>query len=139
MYENYEKSRLRRSDIVYPQLSYAINWALFSVFKELGQGYQEKYYQRAIAKEFQARSILFKEQVQVPLAYRQESIGAYFLDFLIDGKVVLEIKRGDYFRKHTIEQIVGYLRATKLQIGLIANFTQNGVKIRRILNAKNFS
>jgi len=139
MHENNEnknkKPTLRRQDIIYPELSYRINGVLFDVFKEVGPGLQEKYYQRAIAQGLQERSIQFQEQVSIPLAYKGKSIGRYFLDFLIEGKIILELKRGDYFQKHTLQQIVAYLQSTNKQLGLIANFTTNGVRVKRILNS----
>lgn len=136
MYENNEKPKLRRGDIILPELSYSINGALFAVFKELGPGYQEKYYQRALVAEFRERNLAFNEQVKIPLTYKREDIGRYFLDFLVEEQVVLEIKRGDYFQKSTLNQVVAYLQATGCSLGLIANFTQNGVKVKRILNQR---
>src|SRR3989344_7689592 len=70
----------------------------------------------------------FKEQVSIPLKYQGEKIGNYFLDFLIDNKVILEIKKGDYFSRTNINQIFAYLKAANLQLGLLANFTTSGIK-----------
>jgi len=70
----------------------------------------------------------------VPLKYKDVKVGSYFLDFLIDNKIVLEIKRGDYFRKVNIEQVYHYLVATDLALGVLAQFTGSGVRIKRILN-----
>lgn len=131
-----EKPVLRRQDIIHPELSYRISGVLFDVFKELGPGLQEKYYQRAIAQGLRGNNIMFREQVMVPLLYQEKDIGRYFLDFLIEGKIVLEIKRGDYFQKHTLQQIIAYLKTANKQLGLIANFTTNGVQIKRILNTR---
>jgi GxxExxY protein len=125
---------VRRNDLAYPELSYKINGILFDVFKELGAGYQERYYQRAIALAFKKNHVRFQEQIRVPLQYASEAIGSYVLDFFIEDCIVLEIKKGDYFKKQNLNQVIGYLKAKNLRLGLIANFTSNGVKIRRILN-----
>ncbi len=127
-------SRLRRKDLVYPELSYEISGILFDVFKELGSGYQEKYYQRAIAEAFTKHKIEFQEQVPVPLLYKDKQIGWYLLDFLVVGKIVLEVKKGQYFKKQNIDQVLGYLKSTGLKLGVIANFTPNGARIKRIVN-----
>ncbi|MBI4812416.1 GxxExxY protein [Candidatus Falkowbacteria bacterium] len=126
--------KLRRTDLVYPELSYRIVGILFEIFKQLGSGYQEKYYQRAITLELKRCGLKFKEQVFSPLKYKEEKIGSYFLDFLIDDKIVLEIKKDRNFSRKNIEQVVAYLKVFNLQLGIIANFTSEGLKFKRIVN-----
>lgn len=107
---------------------------VFDVFNQLGYGYQEKYYQKAIAKSLKVLNIPFKEQLPFNIKYKDEIIGRYFLDFLIDGKIILEIKKESSFHKRNIEQVIGYLKKTNLKLGLLVNFTKNGIKFKRILN-----
>jgi len=126
--------KLRRKDLIYPKLSYQIIGILFDVYNELGGGHYEKYYQKAIA--FKKCGLFFKEQIYVPLNFKGNKIGNYYLDFLIGNKIVLEIKRGEKFRKKDIEQLYSYLKATNLRLGIIANFTKSGVRFKRILNIK---
>lgn len=115
-------------------MSYKIIGVVFDVFNELGYGYQEKYYQKAIAKSFNQLGISYKQQVPFMIKFKGEIIGRYFLDFLIEDKIVLEIKKETNFRKHNIKQVIGYLKATSLKLGIIVNFTKDGVKFKRILN-----
>ena len=129
-----EKTKVIRTDLIYPELSYKIIGILFEVFNNLGPCYREKYYQRAISSIFKKQNINFQEQVLIPLIYKDEKIGKYYLDFIIDNKIVLEIKKGDRFSRKDIEQIYSYLKAKKLKLGLLANFTNHGVKFKRILN-----
>jgi len=68
------------------------------------------------------------------LYYKEKKVGHYFIDFLIDNKVVLEIKVGDRFPKRNIDQIFSYLRSSNLKLGILANFTSDGIKFKRILN-----
>jgi len=130
------KQELKRKDLIYPELSYQIVGILFEIFKELGSGYQEKYYQRAIAAEFKRCGLNYKEQVPTPIKYKGTRIGSYFLDFLIEGQIILEIKSGKNFSRKNIEQVNGYLKAFDLSLGIIANFTSEGVMYRRIVNIK---
>jgi len=123
-----------KSDLIYPKFSYRVVRILYDVYNELGFGYQEKYYQKAIAIAFDKDKIKYKEQVKVSIKYNDSSIGNYFLDFLLDDKVILEIKRGNYFSKKNIEQVYAYLVATNLKLGIIANFTSSGIKNKRIVN-----
>jgi len=121
-------------DLIYKGLTYKINGILFEVFNKLGYGYQEKYYQRAIASLLKKENISFEEQFSAPITFNGNKIGRYFLDFLIDNKIILEIKKSENFQKNNIEQIYAYLKAFNLKLGILANFTKNGVKIKRIAN-----
>lgn len=141
MYENTNTKsppQLNRPDLVLPEFSYKIMGILFEVNRQLGGGYQEKYYQRCVAKELINAHYKFQEQVPIPLQYKGEKIGIYYLDFFIEdneeNKMVLEIKKDQYFSKKHIDQVNGYLQATGLQLGILANFTSNGVKYKRIVN-----
>lgn len=126
-----------RTDLLYPELSYKIIGSLFEVFNKLGPGYLEKYYQNAISVSFKDVGLTFKEQVYTPLIFKNTKIGRCFLDFLIEDKIILELKVGDRFSRQDIEQIHSYLKANSLQLGLLVNFTSQGVKFKRIINAKN--
>ena len=120
--------------VIYPELSYKIIGVLFNVWNSVGYGHKESFYQKAIRKTLKDESIPFEEQVKVKVKYREEEIGIYQLDFLIEGKIVLEIKKREFFSKKDIEQLYAYLKATKLKLGIIAHFTKSGVKFKRILN-----
>lgn len=123
--------------VIYKELSYRIIGVLFDVYNDLGYGYQEKYYQRAIEKYFKAAGINFLRQVPYKIMAKGELIGRYYLDFLIENKIVLEIKRGNYFSKTNIGQLKGYLKATGKKLAIIACFTSSGVKFFRALNPDN--
>lgn len=122
------------SKIIYKELSYKIVGALFEVYNELGYGLQEKYYQKAIAKMLSNNGISFQEQVPYKIAIKGVEVGRYYLDFLIDDKIVLEIKRGRHYSRRNIEQVKGYLHVTKKQLAILANFMPDGVKTLRIPN-----
>jgi len=122
--------------LIYPELSYEIIGILFDIYNEVGGGYPEKYYQRAITKRFREKNIKFQEQVSVPLEFDKEKIGQYILDFLIDNKLVLEIKVSPHFYLRDIRQVLGYLKAKKLQLGILASFTRNGLIFKRIINIR---
>ena len=77
---------------VYEKLSYAIIGVLYATFNELGYGYQERHYQKAISINLGKAEILYKREVYSPITYKEEKIGKYFLDFLIEDKIILEIK-----------------------------------------------
>jgi GxxExxY protein len=120
--------KLKRQDLIYPELSYQIIGILFEVYNQLGSGYHEKYYQKAVALQLKENKVSFKEQVYTPLIFKEEIIGKNFLDFLIEDKIILEIKKGDRFSKKHIEQILNYLKTTNLKLGILANFGLKDLK-----------
>lgn len=70
----------------------------------------------------------------VKLTYKSDYLTTNYLDFLIENKIILEIKQGNLFNKHDIEQLYNYLKATRLKLGILARFTRSGVKFKRIIN-----
>ncbi len=93
---------LVRDDLVYPDLSYAIIGCAYDVFNELGPGHVQKFYQRALAKSLSLKNIKFKEQVYYPLKFKKQIIGRAFLDFEVEEKIVVEIKKKmDSLQNHT--------------------------------------
>lgn len=123
-----------RKDLLYPDLSYKIIGVLFDVYNDLGYGYQEKYYEKAIAKAFEQAGLKYKEQLHVPFKFKEYKIGDYYLDFLVEDKIVVELKKGDRFSKKNIEQVYAYLKAKDLKLGILAQFSTNGLKFKRIVN-----
>ena len=122
--------------MLYPELSYEIIGVLYKVYNSLGSGYQEKYYQRALEKEFRLHRIKFENQLPIRLKYQGDDLGIYYLDFLIEGKIVLEIKVASKFYPKDIRQILGYLKAKNVKLGILACFGKNGMIYKRILKGK---
>lgn len=123
-----------RTDLLYPELSYQIIGILFDVYNQLGYGLAEKTYQKAIAAALKETKLKYKEQVYVPLSYKNERIAINYFDFLIDDKIVLEIKKGDHFAKTHIDQLYKYLVSKKLKLGILAYFSPRKIHFKRIVN-----
>lgn len=70
------------------------------------------------------------------MSFKGKVIGTFYLDFLVDNSIILEIKKGKYFSKKNIEQVNEYLRITGRKLAIIANFTPSGVNFKRIINIK---
>lgn len=121
-------------NLIEPELSYKIVGCAFDVYNSIGSGLRELHYQRALSESMRRRGLQFIEQFPVDLYFKDSKIGKYYLDFLVDGKIVVEIKRGDYFAKTNIEQALGYLKSLNLRLGLLINFTSTGVRYKRIVN-----
>jgi len=131
------KTELKRNDLVLPELSYQIVGCAFDVFNELGPGHAEKNYQKALAHVFKLKNISFKEQVYYPLKFKDTVIGKHFLDFLVDGKVIVELKKDGRYSKMNIDQVLNYLKISSLSLAILVNFTKTGVAYKRIVNVSN--
>ncbi|MFH0887187.1 MAG: GxxExxY protein [bacterium] len=121
------------TSLVEPELSYKLVGILYKVYNKLGSGYQEKHYQRSITEELTNNNMPFLEQVKINLKYNGISIGKYYLDFIIDYKIVLEIKITPIFSRKEINQILNYLKESHLKLGILASFYKTGIKLKRIL------
>ena len=129
-------AKLKREDLIYPNLCYQIMGILFQVFKNIGFGYKEKIYHKAIIEEFKTLKIPFHSELPVKINYKNKIIGLYYFDFLIDDKIILEIKVRNYFSKKDIDQLYSYLKAKNLKLGILVHFTRTGAKFKRIVNIK---
>jgi len=114
------------------ELSQKIIAAAYNVHNELGYGFLEKVYKNALAIELQEAEI--KSDVEVPLKvfYREKVVGDYYADMIVDEKIVVEVKAvGKLESVHEV-QLVNYLKATGLNLGLLINFGRSVEVKRRI-------
>ena len=122
------------AELVHPELSYKIVGILFKVHSSLGGRYQEKYYQRAVEVALKEEGLYYQKEIAVDLSFNKTKIGKYFLDFLIEDKVVLELKATPRFNREDFRQVSGYLKAGDLKLGILANFRGDSLVYKRILN-----
>lgn len=127
-------SQLRRGDLVLPDLSYRTMGALFRAHRELGNGLQEKYYQRAVAAALRSEGLDFAEQIPVRITFESTPIGRYVADFLVENKIVLEIKAVSKLSLRDYRQVDAYLRTLHKELGILANFRTPELTYKRILN-----
>jgi len=120
--------------IVHKELSYKIIGALYEVYNALGYGYKEKVYEKALCKILQQEGMAFKNQVPYKLYFKGEYLGIYYLDLLIDERVIVELKQGNNYSSQHFKQVKEYLKITNLKLAILANFTPSGVKYIRVLN-----
>lgn len=123
-----------KEKFIYKELSYNIIGSVYDVYNEIGPGFKERYYEDAIAKEFDRRKIKYERQLPCKLLYKSDVIGNFRMDFLIEEKIIMELKRGDFYSKQNITQTLQYLKATNLKLALLVNITSRGVRYKRILN-----
>ncbi len=127
---------MKRKDLIYPDLSYKVIGILFDVWSNVGIGHKENFYQKAVSAGLKLEKLRHKEQLPAKIYYRDKFIGIYYFDFLIEDKIILEIKVRNFFSKKDINQLFSYLKAQNLKLGIIAHFTRTGVKHKRIVNIR---
>ena len=115
------------------ELTYQINGAIFKVNKVLGVGFLEKVYENALLVELKKRSIRAEAQVPISVKYKDEVVGEYFADIVVEDKVILELKAVESLEKIHEAQLLNYLKATRYKIGLLVNFTHPKAIIRRFV------
>lgn len=125
-----------KKDLLYPELSYIIVGCAFDVFNELGSGLREQDYQKAMAVAMKKAGLAFREQVYLPLKYQNELLVKAFADFVVEEKVVVELKKANYFGRTQIQKLMNYLKAGKHPLGIILNFGTEGVRHKRIVNLR---
>ena len=121
-------------DLVYKELSYKIVGVAFNVFNNLGYGMQEKYYQKAFVKELETLNIPYKREERIVLDYKESNLGSYFADFIVDNKVIVELKVRPRLGYTHIRQVTEYLNKFNKKLAIMIYFNKDGVHYRRILN-----
>lgn len=121
------------TDYIYKDLTYKIIGCLYEVHKELGAVHKEIIYHKAIAIELDNRKIPFSEEKSIDVKYKGKKIGVYRPDFIIDDKVILEIKVAPAITKAIRDQVYYYAKGTRYKLVLLANFGTSKVGIKRLL------
>lgn len=120
--------------LIYPELSYKLMGAVFDVANTLPWGTPEKDFQKALADVFTKLQIPFQREVYIPIKISHSLLSKYFADFIVDGKILLELKVVAKLGYVHARQTLTYLRAGGYKLGILIYFTKDGVKSRRIIN-----
>lgn len=121
--------------MVYKKESYDICGAMFAVHKELGCGFLERVYQDALEVEFQERGIHYEREKEIRIMYKGRPLGdPYRADFICYGKIIVELKAVNETTGVHRAQVLNYLKATKMKLGILANFGERFLTPERILN-----
>lgn len=115
------------------ELTYAINGAVFEVNRVLGSGFLEKVYENALLIELRSLGLKADSQVAIKVYYKDEVVGEYTADILVEEKVILELKTVERLEKIHEAQLLNYLRATGIQIGILINFKHTKAEIKRMV------
>ena len=121
--------------LMYKDITEKIIGASFEVHSFLGNGFQEKIYQRALAWEFEQRELDFARELSMDIYYKsiKDPIGRRRVDFLVENKIVVEIKAVTEMNDIHLAQVLNYLKVYKLEVGLLINFGEKSMKFKRLV------
>ena len=114
-------------------ITYTINGAVFEINNILGPGFLEKVYEKALLVELKSRGMKAENQVPITITYKAEIVGEYFADIIVEDKVIIEIKTVEKLEKIHEAQVLNYLKATGLHVGLLVNFKHQKADIKRMV------
>jgi GxxExxY protein len=115
------------------EITYAINGAVFEVNRILGPGFLEKVYENALLYELKDRGLKSVSQAPITVNYKGQRVGEYFADILVEDKVIIELKTVEKLEKIHEAQLLNYLKATGIQVGMLVNFRHAKAGIKRLV------
>jgi GxxExxY protein len=133
-----EESRNAGTELRHGEITDVIIAAAIAVHRELGPGFLESIYEQALAVEFALRGIAFVRQKPIPLFYRDHQIGEHRLDFLVEDKIVVELKAVEALENVHFVIVRSYLKATGLADGPIVNFSTMPLTVKRVRRERTF-
>jgi GxxExxY protein len=120
----------------YSELTGRIIKCAMTVHSALGNGFQEKIYQRALEMEMKIAGIAIQREFEMPIYYRDEHIGTRRVDFLVEGIIGVELKATTKLEDVHYNQAINYLEAYNLEVGLLINFGESSLVFKRFTNKK---
>ena len=121
------------TDFLYSDLTFKCRKAIFTVYNTLGFGHKEKVYQEALVQEFEELQIPYKKEFRLPVYYKSKVVGSYRPDFVIDNKIIIELKAVEFIPQIFEQQLLHYLKSTHYKLGLLVNFGNQKIYIRRLI------
>ncbi len=118
------------------KLTRTIIGAAFEVHRALGRGFLENVYEKALLHELRSLEIPAEGQAPISVEYKGQSVGTYFADVLVEGVVICEIKAVEAIVDPHLVQLLNYLKATHLQVGLLLNFGAKSLQIKRMVKTQ---
>lgn len=114
------------------ELTKSIIGLYYDVYNELGYGFMEKVYHNAMLIELKKRGFEIDNQKKLNVLYKNEIVGEYVPDIIVNNKVILELKTVEYLLDIHENQLLNYLKATDCEVGIILNFGKDPQFIRKI-------
>ena len=115
------------------ELTEKIIGAAFEVHRQLGPGFLEKVYETALVRELESNGLSAICQAEIEVRYKGQPVGLFYADILVNGKVICEVKAADALVAAHEAQLLNYLKATGIKVGLLLNFGPKRVGVKRLV------
>ena len=113
------------------ELTYKIRGCVYEVSRELGAGFLEQVYKNALLHELSNAGLRYESEKKILVRYKGTQVGLYAADIIVEEKVILELKAQKQLTKAHDAQILNYLKATRIKVGLLINFTHPKAEVKR--------
>lgn len=110
------------STLLHKRITDAVLKIYFDVYNQLGSGFLEKVYQNAMYFELKDKGFKVEAQKQIKVYFREQLVGEYFADLIVEDKVIVELKATELLMNAHVAQTLNYLKATEIEVGLLLNF-----------------
>ena len=129
-----ERQNLSEGEFLHKDLTRQIIGAAMKVHRALGCGFLESVYEEALAVELSLQNVPFEKQKSLDVFYRQKKVKQFVCDFLVAEAVLVELKAIRELTEAQKAQVLNYLRATNLKLGLLLNFGASSLQYKRVIN-----
>ncbi len=119
-------------EYLYKELTSEIIKRFYTVYNFLGYGFLEKVYEKALKYELEKAGLNVERQKPINVFYENELVGEYFADLLVENKVIIELKAAEGICEEHENQLINYLKATDIEVGLLLNFGKRPEVKRKI-------
>ncbi len=123
--------------LLYKDITEEIISAYYYVYNELGYGFLEKVYENAMIVELKSRGFKVESQKTIKVYFKDTIVGEYFADIIVDDKIILELKSCETLAPEHEVQLFNYLKATKIEVGLLFNFGKRATFKRKVFTNDN--
>jgi len=121
------------NELLYKDITYKIRGAVFEVRKYLGLGHKENVYHNALVQEFNKKGLQFETEKSISIFYNGKKVGNYQPDFIIENKIIIELKALPEIGRPQIEQLWSYLKGSDYKLALLVNFGSKNLEIKRVV------
>lgn len=129
----------RPNNLLEPELSYKIQGCIYNTANKYGKGLKEGIYQKALAEELEKAGLKFEEQKRIDIfsVDTGKKLGTYVPDFIVEDKIIIELKASNFTRQDDVSQQRSYLRASRYEIAYLINFNSPKLEIKRSIFTNN--
>jgi len=127
---------MNNAEIVFKDESYRIIGSCITVFNKLGSGFLESVYQEALEIQFKKDKIPFEKEKRLHIKFDDIQLDKFFkADYVCFDSIIVELKATPFIHKNDLAQVLNYLRATGMKLGILVNFGEKSLTYKRILNS----